>query len=131
MDDLKLLGRNENNLKNEIKIVQTISKDINKNIGLEKSEDICLKRVTVQKKTHIENIFEKNDKELEARNANTYLGTEESYDLRHKNEKEKLKKEYLMRMRIVLGTEINTEDKIEATGLLAVPVFRYSSGIVN
>jgi len=29
MDDLKLLGRNKNDLKNEIKIVQTISKDIN------------------------------------------------------------------------------------------------------
>ena len=27
MDDLKLLGRNENELKNEMKIVQTISKD--------------------------------------------------------------------------------------------------------
>ena len=31
MDDLKLLGRNENDLENEIKIVQTISKDINMN----------------------------------------------------------------------------------------------------
>ena len=29
MDDLKLLCRKENDLKNEIKIVQTISKDIN------------------------------------------------------------------------------------------------------
>jgi len=28
MDDLKFLGRNENDLKNEIKIVQAISKDI-------------------------------------------------------------------------------------------------------
>ena len=27
MDDLKLLGRNENELKNEMKIVQTVSKD--------------------------------------------------------------------------------------------------------
>ena len=32
MDDLKLLGRNENDLKNEIKIVQTISIDINMNL---------------------------------------------------------------------------------------------------
>ena len=31
MDDLKLLGRNEIELKNEMKIVQTISKDINMN----------------------------------------------------------------------------------------------------
>jgi len=36
MDDLKLLGRNENDLENEIKIVQTIGKDINMKFGLEK-----------------------------------------------------------------------------------------------
>jgi len=33
MDDLKLLGRNENDLKIEMKIVQRISKDINMNFG--------------------------------------------------------------------------------------------------
>ena len=32
MDDLKLLGGNENDLKNEMKIVQTIRKDINMNL---------------------------------------------------------------------------------------------------
>ena len=37
-----MLGRNENDLKNEIKIVQTINKDINKNFGLEKCARICL-----------------------------------------------------------------------------------------
>jgi hypothetical protein len=31
-DDLKLLGRNEKDLKNEIQTVQTTSKDINKNL---------------------------------------------------------------------------------------------------
>ena len=45
MDDLKLLNRNENDLKNEMKIVQTISKDINMNFGLEKCARICLERV--------------------------------------------------------------------------------------
>ena len=45
MDDLKLLGRNENDLKNEIKIVHTISKDLNMNFGLEKCARICLKKV--------------------------------------------------------------------------------------
>ena len=45
MDDLKVLGRNENDLKSEIKIMQTISKDINMNFGLEKCARICLKEV--------------------------------------------------------------------------------------
>jgi hypothetical protein len=35
MDDLKLLSKNENYLKNEIKILQTIRKDINMNFILE------------------------------------------------------------------------------------------------
>jgi len=43
MDDLKLLGRNENDLKNEMKIVQTLSKDTNMNFGLEKRARTCLK----------------------------------------------------------------------------------------
>jgi len=32
----KLLGRNENDVENEIKILKAISKDINMNFGLEK-----------------------------------------------------------------------------------------------
>jgi len=39
MDDLKLLGRNESDLENEIKIVQTISKDRNMNFGLENVQE--------------------------------------------------------------------------------------------
>ena len=54
MDDLKFLGRNENDLKNEIEVVQTVSKDINMNFGLEKCARICLKRGWVQSKMHIE-----------------------------------------------------------------------------
>ena len=57
MDDLKLLVRNENDLKNEIKIVHTISKDLNMNFGLEKCARICLKRGRVQSKKHIGNTF--------------------------------------------------------------------------
>ena len=43
MDDLKLQGRNENNMNNEMKIVQTIRKHLNINFGLEKCARICLK----------------------------------------------------------------------------------------
>ena len=50
MDDLKLLGRKENELKNEMKIVQTVSKDMNMNFGLEKYARICLKKVVFKAK---------------------------------------------------------------------------------
>ena len=65
MDDLTLLGRNENDLKSEMKIVQTVSKDVNMNFGLEKCARICLKRGSVQSKMRIGSTFENDINVLE------------------------------------------------------------------
>jgi hypothetical protein len=80
---------------------------------------------------HVGSTFENDIKELVPRKAYKYLGIEESFDKRRKNEKEKLKKECLRRLRLVLGTELSAKNKIQATGLLAVPVLRYNFGIIN
>jgi len=94
--------------------VQTIIKDINMNFGLEKCARICLKRGRVQRKTHIGNTFENDIKELDPRKAYKYLSIEENFYIQHKNEKQKLNKEYLRRLRLVLGTELSAKNKIQA-----------------
>ena len=68
---------------------------------------------------------------MEPRNECKYLGIEESFDIQHKNEKEKLKKEYFRRLKLVLSTELSEKNKIQAIGSVAVPVLRYSFGIIN
>jgi hypothetical protein len=45
--------------------------------------------------------------------------------------KDRLKQEYNRRLRMILKTELNAIKKITAIGALAVPVFRYSFGIIN
>ena len=60
-----------------MKIVQTISKDINMKFGLEKCARICLKSCSVQSKMHVESTFQNDIKELDPRKAYKYLGTEE------------------------------------------------------
>ena len=87
MDDLNLLSRNENNLKNEMKIVLTIFKDMNMNFGLEKCARKCLKRFSVQSKMHVGSTFDNDIKDLDPRKAYKYLGIEECFDKQHKNEK--------------------------------------------
>jgi hypothetical protein len=131
MDDLKLLSRSEEELENEINIVKAISKDINMNFEFEKYANICLKKGRVQKKTYIESTLEKDIKELDPRKACKYLRIEESHDIQHKNETEKLKKEYLRRLILVLDTELSAKNKIQAIGALAVAVLRYSFGIID
>jgi hypothetical protein len=71
------------------------------------------KKDKFQSKTHIGGRAEKDIRELDPTEACKYLGREESHDIEHKNEKEKLKKEFLRRMRLVLGTEVSAKNKIQ------------------
>ena len=100
-----------------MKIVQTISKDINMQFGLERCARICLKRGSVQSKMHVGSTFQNDIKELDPRKVYKYLGIEESFDIQHKNEKEKLKKEYLRRLELVLITEWNRGKHIRIQAL--------------
>jgi len=56
------------------------------------------------------------------REKHKFLGIEESFDIQHKNEKEKLKKEYLGILRLVLGTELSATHYPQAIGTLAILV---------
>jgi hypothetical protein len=58
MDDLKLTGRSEEELRNEIKIVKTFSNDIKLKFGLEKCARISLKNGKVYRQEHIGNTME-------------------------------------------------------------------------
>ena len=52
-NDLKLLGRNEDDLEYKMKIVKAISRAINMNFGLEKHAKICLNKGGVQNNIYI------------------------------------------------------------------------------
>jgi hypothetical protein len=62
-------------------------------------------------KEQIGNTLENDIKELDPRKAYKYLGIQENFDIQHKIEKGKLKKEYLRRLRLVLGTELTAKNK--------------------
>jgi hypothetical protein len=59
-----------------------------------------------------------------------YLRIEKSHDIGHKNEKEKLNKEYLRRLRLVLNTELKAKNKIQTIQAWAAQVLRYSFRIL-
>ena len=69
--------------------------------------------------------------ELEQGKTYMYLGIEESEGIQHQQMKERLKQEYSRRLRMILKSELKARNKITAIGTLAVPVLRYSFGIIN
>jgi hypothetical protein len=60
-----------------------------------------------------------------------YLGIKESEGIQHQQVKERLKQEQRRGLRMILKSELNARYKITAIGALAVPVLRYSFGIIN
>ena len=60
-----------------------------------------------------------------------YLGTEEREGIRLQQMREILKKKYNRKLRMILKYEFNSRNKITAIGELAVPILRYSFGIIN
>ena len=69
--------------------------------------------------------------EVEQGKTYKYLGTEESEVIKHQQMKERLKQEHSRRLRMIMKTELNARNKITAIRALAVPVLRYSFGIIN
>jgi hypothetical protein len=62
MDDLKLIGIREEELRNEIRIVKTISNDIKMEVGLEKGARFSLENDNVRRKQHTGNLMENETK---------------------------------------------------------------------
>jgi hypothetical protein len=130
MDDLKLLGESEE-LQKQIQTVTTFSDDIHMEFGLRKCAKIVFKKGRLVYSQNLVVDINREVQELEQGNTYKYLGIEESDGLQHQQMKERLKKEYTRRLRMILKSELNAKNKITAVGILAIPVLRYSFGIIN
>ena len=60
--------------------------------------------------------------ELDQEDVYKYVGVDESDGIQHSKMKEKTRKEYNRRVRLILRTELNGRNKVEAINSLAIPV---------
>ena len=131
MDDLKLYSKNDQEQVGELKIVKQFSDDIGMEFGLEKCAKASFKKgklalpgnIIIDEYTAIE--------ELNQEGIHKYLGIDESDGIQNSKMKEKIRKEYLRRVTLILRTELNGKNKIEAVNSLAVPVVQHSFGIID
>ena len=131
MDDLKLYSKNEQEQVGELKIVKQFHDDIRIEFGLEKCAIASFKKgrltstgnIVIDKDTEIQ--------ELDQEGVNKYLGVDKSDGIQHSKMKEKIRKKYNRRVRLILRTELNGRNKIEAINSFAFSVVHYSFGIID
>ena len=131
MDDLKLYGKNDKEIESLLHTVRIFSTDINMEFGIEKCARVGLKRGKIVIK---EGLKLANGKEIRNLNENEqykYLGVLEKEDIYHQNVKSNVQSEYKRRLKLVLKSKLTGRNKISAINTYAVPVIRYTAGVIN
>jgi len=131
MDDLKLYGKDDRDLEKLLVTVKTFTDDIKMEFGLDKCAKATFLRGKLTKTSDIvlddENIIQEIDQE----ETYKYLGVHEGEGIQHAKMKEKIRKEYYRRIRLVIKSELNSANKMKAINSLATPVVTYSYNIIN
>ena len=132
MDDLKLYGRNSDQLDGLLHTVRTFSDDIQMKFGLDK----CAVAHFVNGRLSGHNsgvMVGKTDTidRLERGQVYKYLCVDESNGIQHSMMRERLSREYFRRVKVVLWTELHGRNKILAINGFVLPVLTYGFGIIH
>ena len=111
MDDLKLYSKNDQEQVGELKIVKQFIDDIGMEFGLEKCAKASFKKGKLASTGNIILDEDTAIEELNQEGVYKYLGVDESDGIQHSKMKEKIRKEYLRRVRLILRTELNGRNR--------------------
>ena len=130
MDDLKLFGRNMDEVNKLCNVVHKFSKDIGMEFGMSKCAVLEMRKGV---KVKCEGIVLPDGEVMQEveENGYKYLGVLEGAGLMTRKMKEIVRKEYLRRVKLVAGSRLYARSLITAVNTWAVSVVRYSAGVLD
>ena len=130
MDDLKLYAKSEKELKQLIDIVYCFSNDIEMKFGIEKCATLRIEAGIKKESDGIELPSGDLIAEVEEKGYK-YLGVLQECDVKHREMKALVSKEYLRRVKAVSRSKLYSNYLFRAMNSWAVSVIRYSAGILD
>ena len=131
MDDLKVYGKNKDEVDGLVNTVRIFSEDIGMKFGIKKCAVLILKRGKVCSSDGILLPDQQKIKNLGDDEEYKYLGVLESDQIKHEEMKKVVTKEYFRRIRKILKSKLNAGNVVSAINSKAVSLIRYGAGILN
>ena len=131
MDDLKLYGKNENQLNTLVNTVRIFSNDISMEFGISKCGILIMKKGKYKNSDGIKLPDQQQIQEVDVTKGYKYLGVLEAYGIKDKLMKEAITKEYYRRIRKILKSKLNGRNIISAINSRAVSIVRYGAGVIK
>ena len=113
MDDLKLFGKSEDQIEKQVQTVLSFNEDLGMEFGLKKYEVVILKKGEL---VHFDGIHLPNQeitKEVDE-NLYNYLGILELDEIKEDQMEIKVTAEYKRKLRLILKSNLNGNNKIQA-----------------
>ena len=129
IDDLKLYGKSENEIKGLVSTVEVFSQDISMEFYIKKCGVIVINTGKVKSTDGIE--LPSTEKIREIENRYKYLGILEYDRVKKQEMKDKFRNEYFRRAKLILKSKLNGRNKIMALNTWAVSILRYGAGILK
>jgi len=130
LDDLKLYSKSEEDMVTLVNTVRIFSDDIRMNFGFSKCANLAVKRGKVIECADI-NLPGGTIGALSFSASYKYLGVLESAEFKHTQVKLSVTTTYKHRLRKILQSHLSGHNQIVAINSFAVPVLRYTAGIIN
>jgi len=131
MDDLKTYAKNDEEQTGILHIVKIFSDDIKMEFGLDKCATASFRKGKLTTTENIQIDISTNIQQLEPEETYKYLGINEGNGIQHAMMKDRIRKEYYRRLRLINKSELNASNRIDAINTLAVPVVIYSYNIID
>ena len=130
MDGVKLFGRGTKEIDILVQTVRIVSGDIRMEFGIEKCALVNIER---GKATRIGGMQlpDGNDIKDIDETGYKYLGIIEGEEIKHQEMKERIKMEYIIRLKAMLNSKIISGNTVNAINTWPVTEIRYSAGIVD
>ncbi|XP_053147207.1 uncharacterized protein LOC128342972 [Hemicordylus capensis] len=131
MDDLKLYGRSQSGIESLLSTVCIFSSDIAMEFGLDMCAALIMNRGKIRKTEGIELPNGSNIKNLEEKEHYKYQSILQADNITYTEAKRKIGSEYIRRVRKILKSKLNGGNTIQAINTWAIPIIRYSAGIID
>ena len=122
MDDLKMYAKNDNQQTGLLCTVKKFRNDFKMKFGLEKCDKASFKGGKMVETSDLQIDADTCIKELDQQGTYKYLGVTKGDGIQHSAMKEKVRKEYCHRVRMILKSELNAANRIKAINTLAIPL---------
>lgn len=130
MDDIKLYGKTEKEMKTLIETTTKFSQDINMQFGIDKCKTLHIIKGKIKRGN-----YEVSDTDtitaMEPTDLYKYLGYRQLKGIDHTLTKQTLNTEYRRRINVLCKTQLSSKHLIKALNTFAIPILTYSFGVIK